>query len=71
MFYLSRIKVVASIFLEVIFAHFLRLRRKKPGYPGLRYRSGPAYGGSASHPSYPLRPRGFPPFGKLKFAQRK
>jgi hypothetical protein len=30
-------------------------RPKKPGFPGLRYRSGPAYGVAASHPSNPLR----------------
>jgi hypothetical protein len=32
----------ACIFFRSFFAHFLL--RKKPGYPGLRYRSGPAYG---------------------------
>jgi hypothetical protein len=32
----------AFIFFRSFFAHFLL--RKKPGYPGLRYRSGPAYG---------------------------
>jgi hypothetical protein len=35
-------------------------RTKKPGFSGLRYRSGLAFGVAASHPSNPLRgPGGF------------
>ncbi|MDR1316592.1 MAG: hypothetical protein LBK13_06930, partial [Spirochaetales bacterium] len=34
---------------------FARSRAKKPGFAGLRYRSGPACGVAASHPSNPLR----------------
>jgi hypothetical protein len=31
----------ADYFFQSLFAHFLQFHRKKPGYPGLRYRSGP------------------------------
>jgi hypothetical protein len=31
--------------------------RKKPGFPGLRYRDGPACGVAATHPSNPSRRR--------------
>jgi hypothetical protein len=62
----NRTGAVSSFF----WAHFLRLRRKKPGYPGLRFAPAPARcAGSAPHPSYPLRGRKngihavFSPFG--------
>jgi hypothetical protein len=32
---------IGICFFSGLWAHFLRLRHKKPGYPGLRYRSGP------------------------------
>jgi hypothetical protein len=43
-----------------IWAHFLRLHRKKPGFAGLRFRSGPIANPrvcavAAPHPSNPLR----------------
>jgi hypothetical protein len=39
-------------------AHFLRLRRKKPGYAGLRFAPAPALRAvAAPHPSYPVRGR--------------
>jgi hypothetical protein len=42
----------------VFWAHFLRLRRKKPGYPGLRFAPAPALRAvAAPHPSYPLHGR--------------
>jgi hypothetical protein len=41
-------------------AFFCPRRAKKPGFPGLRYRYGPAFGVAASHPSNPSRgPRAF------------
>ncbi|MDR1933249.1 MAG: hypothetical protein LBQ57_10580 [Spirochaetales bacterium] len=41
----------------IIRAHFLRLRRKKPGFSGLRYRSGP--GCAVAKPLQSLAPHGF------------
>jgi hypothetical protein len=43
------------ILFRKILAHFVARRATKPGFPGLRYRSGPASGVAASHPSNPLR----------------
>jgi hypothetical protein len=40
------------------FIFFGKAEKNKPGFPGLRYRSGPACGVAASHPCNPWREKG-------------
>jgi hypothetical protein len=51
--------VKVSIFSKIIFAHFLRPRRKKPGFPGVPPR---LRRGRFQRPCNPLRPTGWPQF---------
>jgi hypothetical protein len=43
---------------------------KKPGFPGLRYRCGPACGVAATHPSNPLRAQQRLTYGRKRTTAR-